>query len=100
MGLAVTQPPLLLLRSNQLGDPVPVIIHAHPHHLVLVDHVGHVAVDEVGVEGRMVLVLHEHLLLLRNDTHLLIVIQDEEVSPLFERAELEVEFPLELGIPG
>lgn len=100
MRLAITQPPLILPRSNHLRDPFSVVIHAHPHHLILIDHVSHIAVDKEGIEGASLFILHEDLLFLADDAHLLIIIQDEEISCLLQIAEIVVKFSFEFGVPG
>jgi hypothetical protein len=83
-----------------MPNSVPVVVHADPHNLILIDDVGHIAIDEVGKEASLLLINHKHLFFLGDDAYLLIKVEDVEISGLLERAEVKIEFSLEIGIPA
>jgi hypothetical protein len=97
--LAVTQSPFLLGRPNDVTNAVTVVIHTDTNNLFLVDDVGHIAVYEVHVVVTFLLVDHEHLPPLTDDAHLLVEVQNVEVSRFLQSAKLEVENSLEVWIP-
>lgn len=82
-----------------MSDSFSVVIHTDPNELTFVDDVGHIPVNEVEVEPAHFLIDHEHFFLLGDDAYLFIVVEDVEVSCLFEGAKVVVELSFEIGIP-
>lgn len=82
-----------------MTNAIPVIIHADSDHLMLIDDVVHIPIDEVGIEATLLIINHEHLLLLANNTSLFIVIDDVKIRCLAERTELEVKHAFDVRIP-
>jgi hypothetical protein len=80
-------------------DSIAIVIHADSNYLILVDDVVHIPIHEVGVVFTLYLIDHKCFLIFTDNAHLLIVVEDVEISCLLQRAEIKVESPLEAWVP-
>ncbi len=67
---------------------------------LLIDDIGHVSIDEVGVVPSFGLGIEEGFLLFGDDADLSVVVEDVEVGGAFEGAEAHVEDAFVLIVPG
>lgn len=82
------------------SDPLMVDIGPQLDRALLIDDISHVTVHEVGMVSPLRLRIQEGFLLFGDDADLAVIIDDVEVSGLFEGAEGHVEDPFVFVVPA
>jgi hypothetical protein len=100
VGLALSEAGLVELGVGEALEALAVVVEAEPDGEVLVDEVGHVAVDEA--VGLLLVAFADQQAppLLGSDGHLLVVVEDVDVGRASQVAELVVEQPFVLVVPA
>jgi hypothetical protein len=76
-----------------------VDVGPEPDGALLIEDVGHVSIDEVGMVSAFCLRVEEGFLLFGDDADLSVVVEHVEVGGPFQGAELHVEDAFELVVP-